>query len=117
MMKTKPGRPPPQVTAARRHAHPSNVAAESDYASTRGESCHVLPHGWIDDKRWFPLSQFKPNTAVPTVLTLATAVRRVRIGANMSPDVFIHGQAKRSSVRIRTWPPATQFDLTITMYR
>ncbi len=108
---TKPGRPPPQEIAARRRALPSKAVAESDFYSTRHESRQFFPHGWIEDRRWFPLSQFKPFTPKLAVLTLAAAARRARIGANTSPAVSTRGQANTSLVSIQTWPPATQIDL------
>lgn len=89
LMKTKPGQPPPQVTTAWRRAHSSNAAAESDFASTGGESHQFLPHSWIEDKWWFPLSQFNLTTAEPAVLLLAAAARQARIGTNTSPANFI----------------------------
>ena len=90
---------------------PIQAAAECDFASTQGESRQFLPHGWIGDRRWYPLSQFKPFTPEPAVFTLAAAARRARIGANTSPADSNRGQVNPSPVSIRTWPPATQIDL------
>nr|BAH47707.1 hypothetical protein [Oryza sativa Japonica Group] len=93
---TKPGRRPPQEIATRRRARPSKAAAECDFASTPGESCQFLSHGWIEDRRWYPLSQFKPFTPESAVFTLTAAARRTRIGANTSPAEFARGQANPS---------------------
>ncbi len=75
----------------------------------------ILAAGWIEDKWWFSLSQFKLSIAELAVSTLAAATHQAWVGANTSPAVFTHGQVKPSSVRIRTWPPATQFDLAFPL--
>nr|BAD27724.1 hypothetical protein [Oryza sativa Japonica Group] len=90
---------------------PIQAAVECDFASTRDESRQFFPHGWIEDRRWYPLSQFKPFTPESAVFTLAATARRARIGANTSPADFTRGQANPSLVSIQTWPPATQSDL------
>ena len=47
------------TTAARNHRStpcaPVQAATECDFASTRGKSRQFLPHGWIGDRRWYPL--------------------------------------------------------------
>lgn len=104
------------TTAARNHCStpcaPVQAAAECDFASTWGESRQFLPHSWIGDRRWYPLSQFKRFTPKLAVFTLAAAARRARIGANTSPAEFTRGQVNTSPVSIQTWPPATQIDLS-----
>lgn len=46
----KPGRSPPQVTAAYRRARSPDAAAESDFASTGGESRQFLLRVWMEGK-------------------------------------------------------------------
>jgi len=73
---TKPGRRPPQEIAARRRARPSKAAAESDFDSTRGESRQFLPHGWIEDRRWYPLSRVPDCLDAPPAARLLSDHRR-----------------------------------------